>query len=68
MTKKDFDYQASQTELADILDALQQADIDIDDAMRKYERGLELVRALEGYLNQAENKIEQLQAKLHDEA
>jgi len=57
------DYQSMNNELQEILGKLQQDDLDVDEAMQAYERGLELVTALETYLKQAENKVSKLQAK-----
>jgi len=56
------DYQALSTELEAILLELQQDDVDIDNAMQRYERGLEVVKQLEQYLKTAENKIIKLKA------
>lgn len=57
------DYRALHTELDTILDKLQAAEFDIDDAIKSYERGMEIVLELERYLKQAENKVTKLQAK-----
>ena len=59
MTKEP-DYRAMSDELETIVADLQQDDIDVDEAMQKYERGLELIKLLEKYLKTAENKIEKL--------
>lgn len=58
---KELDYRALSDELETIVLALQQDDIDVDVAMQKYERGLELIAQLEKYLKTAENKIDKLQ-------
>ena len=57
---KELDYRTMSDELETIVAALQQDDIDVDEAMQKYERGLELIKTLEKYLKTAENKIEKL--------
>ena len=54
------DYRAMSDELESIVADLQQDDIDVDVAMQKYERGLDLIKQLEKYLKTAENKIEKL--------
>lgn len=54
------DYQALSLELDEVLAALQQSDIKVDEAVKLYERGLTLIGQLEKHLQQAENKIEQL--------
>jgi exodeoxyribonuclease VII small subunit len=63
MAKTDKSYQALTRELEQLLAELQQEDIDIDVALKHYERGLELVKQLEEYLNSAENKVKELKAK-----
>lgn len=63
MTKDDFDYASANAELERIIGNLQQDDLDIDLAMRDYERGLELIAQLEKYLKTAENKVTKLKAK-----
>lgn len=60
--KTTYDYKIIKAELDDLLTSLQQPDCDIDDALKGYEKGLELVGQLEAYLLHAENKIKQLQA------
>lgn len=49
-------------ELEAILVELQREDLDIDEALKNYERGLELVRQLERYLEGAENKVREIKA------
>ncbi|MDB5169516.1 MAG: Exodeoxyribonuclease 7 small subunit [Candidatus Saccharibacteria bacterium] len=61
MTKK-LDYQALSTELDTIMAELQRDDLDVDEALKHYERGLTLVKELEAYLETAENKITELKA------
>lgn len=59
-------YEQLKAELDGILAELQQGDLDIDQALKHYERGLELVRQLEAYLKTADNKVRQLKAKFDD--
>lgn len=63
MVQKKIDYQALNAELETILAALQQGDLDVDDAIEKYERGLELVSQLETYLKDAENTVIKLKTQ-----
>ena len=56
-------YQALATELDDILVELQQTDLDVDVAVKKYERGLTVIKELEQYLGEAENRVSELKAK-----
>lgn len=51
------DYQTLSTELDDVLAKLQNPDIQVDEAVKLYERGLMLVAQLEKHLKQAENKL-----------
>ena len=60
MAKENTDYSSLSIELGDILAKLQQPGIQIDEAITMYEKGIELIQKLEGHLEQAENKIEQL--------
>ena len=53
-------YQKMNDELEAMIAKLQQDDMDIDEAMQAYERGLELVKKLETYLKTAENKVTKL--------
>jgi exodeoxyribonuclease VII small subunit len=56
-------YQTLKTELDTIMAELQREDIDVDQAIKYYQRGLELVGQLEKYLAKAENKVTELKAK-----
>ncbi len=56
-------YQEMTAQLEAILAKLQQPDIGIDEAVKLYEQGLKLVRALEKHLKQAENTITKLKLK-----
>ncbi len=56
-------YQQLNSELESIMAELQTADLDIDLAIKHYERGLVVVHELETYLKTAENKITELKAK-----
>jgi exodeoxyribonuclease VII small subunit len=62
-TKQSTSYEALNHELETILADLQRDDLDIDQALRHYQRGLELVKQLEKYLKTAENKVTELKAK-----
>lgn len=60
MTKKDKSYAELKSELDQLLELLQSEDIDVDDAIDKYERGIELVGKLEAKLKLAKNKVTKL--------
>lgn len=55
--KKAASYQEMNKELESLLSDLQSSDMDIDEALKAYERGMELVKDLEAYLKTAENKV-----------
>lgn len=63
MTKAKPTYQELKQELDIILAELQQDDTDINQALTKYQRGLELVKQLEAQLKDAKNTISKLQAQ-----
>jgi exodeoxyribonuclease VII small subunit len=57
-------YQQLRDKLDTVLSELQREDLDIDKALEYYRRGLELVKQLEEYLNNAENKVQDIKTKL----
>jgi exodeoxyribonuclease VII small subunit len=56
-------YEQLKTELDKIMVELQNEDLDVDAALKHYQRGLELVQKLEKYLETAENQVRELKAK-----
>jgi exodeoxyribonuclease VII small subunit len=56
-------YQILKTELEGVMDKLQAEDLDVDEALSLYERGLELVGQLDSYLKTAENTVQELKAR-----
>jgi exodeoxyribonuclease VII small subunit len=64
MSNKKLDYQALSAELDEILARLQSGEVNIDEALPAYERGMALVKELETYLKTAENQVTELKAKL----
>ena len=55
-------YQTLKAELDTVLSELQREDLDVDQALKHYQQGLELVKQLENYLQGAENQVKQLKA------
>jgi len=55
-------YQILKAELDGIMLELQREDLDVDAALKYYERGLELVGLLEKHLKKAENRVRQLKS------
>ena len=63
-TKTKATYLELSEELRQVMDVLEQGKLDIDEAVRCYERGLQIVKELEDYLRSAENKVTQLKASV----
>lgn len=61
-------YAELQAELQAIITWFESDSFDVDQAVQKYQRGLELVRDLEQYLGSAENTVRELKAKFNDQA
>ena len=66
MATKKVKYRKLNDELDEILERLQGGELSIDEAVPAYERGMQLVKELEAYLQSAENRITEVQAKLQD--
>lgn len=60
-------YTELSTELEEVMSRLEGGELDIDEAVQCYERGLAIVRQLETYLKDAENKVTQLKAATVEE-
>ncbi len=60
---KDKSYQELRAELDEIVANLQSDVLDIDDATKQYEAGMQIVQELESYLKKSELKIEKVKAK-----
>ena len=61
-TQKKLSYQKLNAELDVILDELQGGELDIDAAVKKYERGMAIVKELQKYLKEAENTVKKVKA------
>lgn len=57
MAHKATDYKTMMAELQALLADMQSGELDVDEAIAKYERGQKLIAELGGYLATAENKI-----------
>ncbi len=55
-------YRQLNAELDQLLSELESAELDIDGALVKYQRGMEIVQQLERYLKTAENKVTKIKA------
>jgi len=58
-------YEDKYRELEQIIERLQSNDLDLDDAVKSYERGSKLIAELEDYLKQAQVKVTQVKAKVN---
>ena len=50
-------FEESLTELENIVTSLEQGDFSLDDALKQFERGINLVRNSQGKLEQAQQKV-----------
>ncbi len=62
MTEKTIDYKKLSAELDEILASMQSSGVDVDEALKQYERGMEITKQLEDYLKTAENKVTKIKA------
>jgi len=60
MAIKKTSYQNLNNELNEILDLLQTTDLDVDEALKAYERGMAIAQELESYLKTAETTIKKI--------
>lgn len=65
-TPKDIDYSKLTRELDIISEQLQSGELDIDEAIKKYERGMAIVTQLQTYLKKAQNKVTHIKANFED--
>jgi exodeoxyribonuclease VII small subunit len=56
-------YKEMSAELANVLAWFDEADIDLDEAVKKYEQASLLLDEMENYLKTAENKIKKIKTK-----
>lgn len=60
------DFERSLAELEAIVEKLEQGDLSLDESLKHFERGVQLTRACQGALKQAEQKVEILLRKSGD--
>jgi len=63
MSDEKFNFTKAYQELEEINEWFQGEDIDLDEALKKYERGIELVKKCQERLKEAENKFEDIKKK-----
>jgi exodeoxyribonuclease VII small subunit len=64
MDKKLESYETMYAELETIIESLQSGELNLDQAVKKYERSKELISKLEEYLDSAQNKITKIKTSL----
>jgi exodeoxyribonuclease VII small subunit len=60
---KEFKFEAAMKELEEITAWFERSDVDLDQSLAKFERGLELSSSLKDYLQTVENKVEKIKQK-----
>jgi exodeoxyribonuclease VII small subunit len=61
--EKSKSYRHMSDELAELMAWFESRDVDIDEAVNKYEQAMELIGQMEEYLKTAENKIRKVSLK-----
>ncbi len=64
--KERFDFGAAFAELEKITDWFEKEEIDLEEGLAKFERGLELAARLKTRLKQVENRVEEIKGKFAD--
>lgn len=60
---KGFDFGEAYKELEGIIGWFERDEVDLEEGLRKFERGLELARMCKGRLKEVENRVVQIKAK-----
>lgn len=66
MAKKQFNFSKSFQELESLVEELESGEISLDEALRKYEDGLKVVKECKAYLSDVENKVKVIREKYED--
>ncbi len=56
--QQSFDFEASLQELAGLVSGMERGELTLEESLRCFERGIELTRACQGALREAEQKVE----------
>lgn len=67
MTEKKFNFGEAYKEIEEIGEWFQKDTIDLDEAIKKYERGLFLIAKCKERLKETENKLKEIQTKYTEE-
>lgn len=60
MSQTNVNYKEMNEELEDIMRKLQSADIDVDESIDLYERGMSIAKDIDDYLEKSTNKVDKL--------
>ncbi|HOK35413.1 MAG TPA: exodeoxyribonuclease VII small subunit [Candidatus Pacearchaeota archaeon] len=63
MPDKKFNFTKAYEEIEEINEWFQREDIDLDEALEKYEKGMELIKECKERLKETENKFEEIKKK-----
>lgn len=67
MTEKKFNFGEAYKEIEEIGEWFQKESIDLDEAIKKYERGLVLIAKCKERLKETENKLKEIQTQYAEE-
>lgn len=61
-------FEDSIEEVERIIDRIERGEVGLEDSLREYERGVEIIRRCRGVLKQAEVKVEELTSRMQADA
>ncbi len=64
--KKEFDFGKAYKELEGIIEWFETEDVDLDEGLTRFEKGLELAQQCKARLKDVENKVTAIKAKFED--
>jgi exodeoxyribonuclease VII small subunit len=67
MTKPTFNFEKSYKEIEKIVEQFESGDIDLDQSLKEFERGLKLAEQLKAKLSEVENKVIEIKNKFNSE-
>ena len=67
MSKDNFDFTKAYKEIEEINEWFQKEEIDLEEALDKYEKGMELIEKCKGRLDKSKNKFEEIKEKYSEE-
>jgi exodeoxyribonuclease VII small subunit len=62
-TTKEFNFNDAYRELEEIVAWFERDELDLDEGLKKFERGLELAKLCEGRLDEVSRRVEEISAK-----